>query len=45
MGSYASQLTTKQRWMIVHYINEKQANANAKPAATTAADTTGNAKK
>ncbi|TBR18388.1 MAG: cytochrome c [Chitinophagaceae bacterium] len=24
MGSYASQLSTKQRWMIVHYIKEKQ---------------------
>ncbi len=45
MGSYASQLSTKQRWMIVHYINEKQANANTKPAATTVADSTGNAKK
>jgi len=28
MGSYASQLSTKQRWMIVHYIKEKQALAN-----------------
>ena len=25
MGSYASQLTTEQRWMIIHYIKEKQA--------------------
>ena len=24
MGSYASQLSTKQRWMIIHYIKEKQ---------------------
>lgn len=39
MGSYASQLSTTQRWMIVHYIKEKQ--AAAKPAATpAAADTT-----
>ena len=37
MGSYASQLSTRQRWMIVHYLKEKQANAK-KPAA--AADTT-----
>jgi hypothetical protein len=37
MGSYASQLSTRQRWMIVHYIREKQANAK-KPAP--AADTT-----
>lgn len=36
MGSYASQLTTKQRWMIVHYINEKQ-NTAKKPT-TNAAD-------
>ena len=27
MGSYASQLSTKQRWMIIHYIKEKQAAA------------------
>ena len=45
MGSYASQLSTKQRWMIVHYIKEKQANANTKPAATQAADSSANAKK
>ncbi len=24
MGSYASQLSTKQRWMIIHYVKEKQ---------------------
>ena len=36
MGSYASQLTSKQRWMIIHYIKEKQA-LETKPAATTAA--------
>lgn len=45
MGSYASQLTTKQRWMIVHYINEKQAIATTKPAATQTADSAGAAKK
>jgi mono/diheme cytochrome c family protein len=33
MGSYASQLSTRQRWMIVHYIKEKQSLANTKPAA------------
>jgi len=33
MGSYASQLSTEQRWMIVHYIKEKQ--AASKPATTT----------
>ena len=31
MGSYASQLNTKQRWMIIHYIKEKQGLAGAKP--------------
>lgn len=36
MGSYASQLTSKQRWMIIHYIKAQQAAkaATAKPAAT-----------
>ncbi len=42
MGSYASQLSTKQRWMIAHYIKEKQGLANSKPAA---ADTSATAKK
>lgn len=32
MGSYASQLSSKQRWMIVHYIKDKQ-SLNKKPAA------------
>jgi mono/diheme cytochrome c family protein len=36
MGSYASQLSSKQRWMIIHYIKEKQnvntgGSAAAKP--------------
>lgn len=38
MGSYASQLNTTQRWMVVHYIKEKQ--AAAKPATAQPADTT-----
>lgn len=42
MGSYASQLNTRQRWMIIHYIKEKQGLANSKPAA---ADTSATAKK
>lgn len=42
MGSYASQLSTKQRWMVVHYIKEKQANAAA--ATMPATDTTAKAK-
>jgi len=45
MGSYASQLTTKQRWMVIHYIKGKQASANAKAPATQKADSLGNAKK
>ena len=36
MGSYASQLTTKQRWMIIHYIKSKQGVTGA-PAADSAA--------
>jgi mono/diheme cytochrome c family protein len=32
MGSYASQLSTKQRWMVIHYIKGMQAAGN-KPAA------------
>jgi len=42
MGSYASQLSTKQRWMVIHYVKDKQALANSKPAA---ADSSANAKK
>jgi mono/diheme cytochrome c family protein len=40
MGSYASQITTKQRWRIIHYIKTQQAakTASATPAAT---DSTG----
>src|SRR5678810_70108 len=29
MGSYASQITTKQRWMIIHYIKAQQAAKGA----------------
>jgi mono/diheme cytochrome c family protein len=29
MGSYASQLDTKQRWMVIHYIKAKQAASKA----------------
>ena len=51
MGSYASQLNTRQRWMIVDYIRSKQYPAGASAAAdstgkaTTAADSTGTAMK
>jgi hypothetical protein len=33
MGSYASQLSRTQRWMVVKYIKGKQAEAKAKTAA------------
>jgi cytochrome c553 len=32
MGSYASQLSTRQRWMIIHYIKEKQGLSGANSA-------------
>ena len=32
MGSYASQVNRKQRWMIIHYIKSKQSAAAAKTA-------------
>jgi mono/diheme cytochrome c family protein len=38
MGSYASQLSTEQRWMVIHYIKEKQAAAAPTVAKTTGAD-------
>jgi len=36
MGSYASQLSRKQRWMVIRYIKTKQAEAK-KPTTETAA--------
>jgi mono/diheme cytochrome c family protein len=39
MGSYASQLTSAQRWMIAHYIKEKQGASGGGAAKT---DSTGN---
>jgi mono/diheme cytochrome c family protein len=45
MGSYASQLTTKQRWMVIHFVKGQQAKATAKAPAAPAADSTGKAKK
>ena len=32
MGSYASQLSTEQRWMIIHYVKEKQKVTGASAA-------------
>ncbi len=37
MGSYASQLSTKQRWQIIKYIKLKQAAKSAVPATAVAA--------
>jgi hypothetical protein len=37
MGSYASQLSRKQRWMVIRYIKTKQMKAKATPAAAPAA--------
>ncbi|RXK80981.1 c-type cytochrome [Filimonas effusa] len=49
MGSYASQLSSKQRWSIIHYIKAKQGKTSAAPAAaatpTAAQDSTGTEKK
>jgi len=39
MGSYASQLDTRQRWMVIHYIKSKQAEAK-KAASSSATDST-----
>jgi len=43
MGSYASQITDKQRWMIIHYIKAQQSakSASAKPAASDSTATKG----
>ena len=38
MGSYASQLSTKQRWMVIAYIKSKQGGATV--MATNPADST-----
>lgn len=40
MGSYASQLSRKQRWMVIRYIKNKQSEAKATPAAAPAAAAT-----
>lgn len=45
MGSYASQLSRKQRWSIIHYIKAKQAEAKGGSAAPAAQDSTSTAKK
>jgi mono/diheme cytochrome c family protein len=41
MGSYASQITTRQRWMIIHYIKAQQAAKISSATTTSATDSTG----
>lgn len=40
MGSYASQLSRKQRWEVIYYIKQKQKSAKANAAAAPAAEAT-----
>ncbi len=40
MGSYASQLDTRQRWMVIYYIKSKQAAAKAGAAGSASSDST-----
>jgi mono/diheme cytochrome c family protein len=40
MGPYGPQLSTKQRWMVIHYINSKQGEAGGKSGAATQSDST-----
>jgi mono/diheme cytochrome c family protein len=40
MGSYASQLNTKQRWEVIAYVKSKQGGVAVKPATAAVADTT-----
>jgi mono/diheme cytochrome c family protein len=44
MGSYASQLSTTQRWMIIHYVKSKQGGGKSAAAAAPAADSAAAAK-
>jgi mono/diheme cytochrome c family protein len=44
MGSYASQLSTKQRWMVIAYIKGQQAGKKPAAATTAAADSVNKAK-
>jgi hypothetical protein len=36
MGSYASQLNTKQRWMVIAYVKSKQPGGTTNPVAENA---------
>ncbi len=40
MGSYASQLNSTQRWMVIHYIKSKQAEKASGAKTPAAGDTT-----
>jgi mono/diheme cytochrome c family protein len=44
MGSYASQLSRKQRWKVIAYIKAKQQSGKAKAAPAPAADATATTK-
>ncbi|HEY1201879.1 MAG TPA: cytochrome c, partial [Niastella sp.] len=44
MGSYASQLSTTQRWQIIHYVKSKQGGGKPAAAAAPAADSAAAAK-
>ena len=41
MGSYASQINTRQRWMVIAYIKSRQAAAKGGGTATASATTSG----
>jgi len=40
MGSYASQLNTKQRWMVIAYIKSKQSAGKSTSGAAATSDST-----
>lgn len=44
MGPYGSQLSRKQRWMVIDYIKSKQAGSGANEKTTTDSTATGNGK-
>jgi len=44
MGSYASQLSRKQRWQVIAYIKAKQQASKAKAAPAPAAEATATTK-
>jgi len=42
MGSYASQLSREQRWMVIQYVKHHQGGGNAAAATPAATDSTSN---